>query len=428
MENKDPISIGKRVTLAGVGINLALGILYAWSVIKASIPEAWGWTDAQKSDPYALACFVFAATMIPAGKLQDKIAPRWVASIGGISVGFGCILAGFAGSSYLGFVIGFGLLGGIGMGFGYAATTPASVKWFPPEKTGVIAGVVVAGFGLAPVYIAPLAEFFLSRYGISGTMILFGVLFLFVVVGLAQLLQNPSADYAPDSKTATHKKTNHTTLPAVDVGWRHMTRSANFWVLWVMYLCGSAAGLMVIGSAAGMAKLSLGNLSFIAVAVLALGNAGGRVLAGMISDRIGRQTTMLFAFMIQGGMVLVPYYFNSNAGILLFSVFIIGACYGANLSLFPSATKDNFGLKSFGLNYGIMFTAWGVGGLVLPRIAGMVKDATGNASLAFHAASILMIIASMLTFLSRRLSMRSVPLQASDKPPVPGEDEAMNAA
>ena len=172
MLNSKLIRKGWRVTLAGTGINLALGVLYTWSVIKAAIPDDWGWTAAQKSDPYAIAIFVFALAMIPAGRLQDKIGPRKVASIGGVMVALGCILAGLAGSSYVGFVVGFGVFGGIGIGFGYAAATPAAVKWFPAAQTGLIAGLVVAGFGLASVYIAPTAQVLLGAYGVSTTMII----------------------------------------------------------------------------------------------------------------------------------------------------------------------------------------------------------------------------------------------------------------
>ena len=123
MATSKTVNKGWRVTFAGTGINLALGVLYTWSIIKAAIPEEWAWTAAQKSDPYAIACFVFALAMIPAGRLQDIIGPRWVASIGGVLVALGCIIAGLAGSSYLGFVIGFGVFGGLGIGFGYASAT-----------------------------------------------------------------------------------------------------------------------------------------------------------------------------------------------------------------------------------------------------------------------------------------------------------------
>jgi nitrate/nitrite transporter NarK len=396
---------GWRVTLAGTGINLALGVLYTWSVIKAAIPDDWGWTAAQKSDPYAIAIFVFALAMIPAGRLQDKIGPRKVASIGGVMVALGCILAGLAGSSYVGFVIGFGVFGGIGIGFGYAAATPAAVKWFPASQTGLIAGLVVAGFGLASVYIAPTAQVLLGAYGVSTTMIIFGIAFFVIVVTLAQFLRNPPPGYVPvDLKAHTRPTHIAAAQPPVDMHWTEMIRTSTFWLFWTMYVFGAAAGLMVIGSAATMAKASLGESAFIAVVVLAVGNAGGRILAGIVSDRIGRQWTLFLAFLLQSVMVLVPLFFAGNATVLLIALLLIGACYGANLTLFPSATKDNFGLKSFGLNYGVMFTAWGVGGLILPRIAGMVKDMTGKEDIAFYIASGLMVCGALLVLANQRTS------------------------
>ncbi|MHC5141824.1 MAG: MFS transporter, partial [Planctomycetota bacterium] len=147
---------GWSVTFAGMGINLALGILYTWSVISKGIPEEWGWNESDKSWPYSVACLVFCLIMVPAGRMQDKLSPRLVATIGGILVSLGFIVASFT-TSLLGFIIAFGVLAGAGIGFGYASATPPSVKWFPPAKTGMIAGIVVSGFGLASVYAAPLA-------------------------------------------------------------------------------------------------------------------------------------------------------------------------------------------------------------------------------------------------------------------------------
>src|SRR5210317_2012006 len=243
MNHSKIVNPGWRVTFAGTGINLALGVLYTWSVIKAAIPADWGWTAAQKSDPYALACFVFAISMIPAGRLQDKIGPRWVATIGGAMVALGCILAGMAGDSYLGFVIGFGIFGGIGIGFGYAAATPAAVKWFPSSQTGMIAGLVVAGFGLASVYIAPTAKALLNAYGVSTTMTIFGVAFFIIVVGLSQLLKNPPEGYVPvDPKADSRPKHVAAAQPTVDMNWKEMVRTSNFWMLWTMYVFGAAAG------------------------------------------------------------------------------------------------------------------------------------------------------------------------------------------
>ncbi len=197
-----PKNRGVTVAAAGTGINLALGILYTWSVLKGGIPPSWQWTAADKALPYSVACLVFAMAMIPAGALQDKMGPRRVATLGGILTGVGCIVASQAGSSLAGFVLGFGVFAGLGLGFGYASATPPAVKWFPPRKTGMVAGIVVAGFGLASVYIAPLATRLLDVFatpnaagvmekGISRTMLVFGVGFLIVVTALAQLLVNP---------------------------------------------------------------------------------------------------------------------------------------------------------------------------------------------------------------------------------------------
>ena len=399
---------GWTVTFAGAGINLALGILYTWSVIKAAIPEAWGWDAAQKSDPYAVACFVFALAMIPAGRLQDRIGPRWVATLGGVLVGLGCLIAGLMGSSYWGFVLGFGVFAGVGIGFGYASATPAAVKWFPSSQTGRIAGIVVAGFGLASVYIAPLAAYLTRTYGVSKSMIFFGIAFLIVVVGLSQLLRNPPAGYDPQNKTGKPTSTKATvTTSGPELSWKQMLATPQFYVLWTMYACGSAAGLMLISVAAPLGQASLGEAAFWVVAVLAVGNAGGRIFAGFVSDWIGRQWTMLAFFMVQAVVIVSLVFAQNHPVMLLMLVFLAGANYGANLTLFPSATKDYFGLKGFGLNYGIMFTAWGVGGLVLPRIAGMVKKSTGNEDLAFYIAGALMVLASALTFVSRALAKKT---------------------
>lgn len=144
---------GWVVTLSGTGINLALGVLYTWSVFSKAIPESWGWSETGKSLPYSIACLVFAFIMVPAGRMQDTIGPRVTAMIGGLLIGLGMIIASQT-TSVLGYVLGFGLLAGAGIGFGYASATPPAVKWFAPAKTGLIAGIVVSGFGLASVYVA----------------------------------------------------------------------------------------------------------------------------------------------------------------------------------------------------------------------------------------------------------------------------------
>src|SRR3954471_6187082 len=184
------------VTGAGVAVNLCLGILYAWSVWKGALlaPKGSspgdpmdganvGWhylSDAEATWAYAICGFTFALFMIPGGRLQDRCGPRVGATLAGLCLGLGCVVAGVM-KSYLGLVVGFGLLGGIGMGLGYAAATPAAVRWFGPHRRGLIVGLVVGGYGGAAVYIAPLAERLIDVYGITGSFVGLGALFAVVV-------------------------------------------------------------------------------------------------------------------------------------------------------------------------------------------------------------------------------------------------------
>ena len=192
---------GWIVVAAGAGINLAFGVLYAWSIFAGKLQETLGWTKTESSIPYTVAIIMFALVMIPAGRLQDKIGPKWVVTIGGLLIGFGCILAGSM-TSLLGLTISFGVLAGSGIGLGYASTTPPTLKWFPPEKKGLISGIVVGGFGLATLYIVPLSNFLLSRYDVFTSFRIMGVIFLFMTLPLAQFVKNPDKPVVSSSTKA----------------------------------------------------------------------------------------------------------------------------------------------------------------------------------------------------------------------------------
>ncbi len=393
---------GWTVTMAAIGINLALGILYSWSVISKAIPAGWGWTEAQKSLPYAVACLVFSLMMIPAGRLQDKIGPRIVASIGGVLVGIGMILASTS-TGLLVFILGFGVLAGTGIGFGYASATPPAVKWFPKEKVGLIAGLVVSGFGLASVYIAPLTQQLTKpqNLGVSKTMLVLGVAFLIVVTLLSQLLKAPPVGYNPNAKTAG----SAVAIAPDDYTPGEVLRTPQFYLLWFMYACGAGAGLMVIGKLAAIAKTQAGmDLGFLLVAALAIGNGGGRIAAGMVSDKIGRKQTLLIVFLVQTVMIFLLSRATAgtvlaNPAVLCVLSAFIGANYGANLAIFPSVTKDFYGLKNFGVNYGLVFTAWGCGGFVLAYLAGMAYDKYHTFAIAYYGSMVLLVLAAAISFL-----------------------------
>ena len=402
---------GWTVTFSGTGINLALGILYTWSVFKGAIKTSidkkdgvFTWDPASLNDPYAICCLVFAFAMILAGKCQDKFGPRVTAFMGGILVSIGLILISQT-TSYAVWVLGFGLLAGTGIGFGYSAATPPALKWFPPQKTGLIAGLVVSGFGLASVYIAPLSQYLLGVWGIQSSMLFFGIAFLVVVCGLSMYLVNPPAGFVPPAAALKPGQQAAAPKPQVDAKPSEMMKTGSFYLIWFIYFIGAGAGLMVIGSVAGMAQKSMGELAFIAVAILAIGNAGGRIIAGIISDRIGRRLTLIIMLLFQAALMLiaVPLVGAQKASpilVVLIATFM-GFCYGTNLSLFPSLTKDNWGLKNFGINYGLVFTAWGVGGFVMGRLSQMLIASTGRYTSSFLTAAVLLVVGAILTVLMK---------------------------
>jgi OFA family oxalate/formate antiporter-like MFS transporter len=389
-------SSGWRVALAGLGINLALGVLYTWSLFKSAIEKDFGWKGDQLNDPYALCCLVFAFAMIAAGRCQDRLGPRLTATIGGLLVAAGFVLISTT-RDYTLWVLGFGVLTGIGLGFGYSSATPPALKWFPPAKTGLIAGLVVAGFGLAPVYLAPLSDYLLRNVGLLHAMLVLGISFAVIVCGLAQFLVNPPAGYLPAASGAAAASSGNELSPG------EIVRTGKFWLLWVLYFIGAGAGLMVISSIGGMAKKSMGGAAFVAVAVMAVGNAGGRIAAGILSDRIGRRFTLLLVLLLQAVLMFVSIPLTSKPGctalLIVLAASAIGFNYGANLSLFPSLTKDLWGLRNFGMNYGCLFTAWGVGGFSLSRLQQMLKASSGGFTSSFATAGILLLLGAFLTLL-----------------------------
>ncbi len=400
-------NIGWRVTFAGLGINLALGILYTWSIFKMAIKESitagdgrYNWSLSALNDPYAVCCLVFAFAMIFAGRIQDRISPRITAVIGGILTGSGLILISFF-NGWFAWIMGFGILMGTGLGFGYASATPPAIKWFPPAKTGMIAGIVVAGFGLASVYIAPLAIFLIERFGLSQAMLIFGVAFLVVVSGLAQFLVNPPEGYVhPDTKAANGSPGS--AAPVLEFSPSQMIRTPAFYKLWLMFCVGSGAGLMIIGGVAGMAKEGMGSLAWVVVALMAVGNAGGRIVAGILSDRIGRVRTLFITLVFQAAVIFSLLRITPDqVTALVVAATLIGFNYGTNLSLFPSATKDFFGLKNFGVNYGLVFSAWGVGGFIFPRVSQMIVAQTQSPAMAYVLAAGLLGVGALLALGTR---------------------------
>jgi len=398
------MATAKRYTVlaAGTGINLALGVLYTWSIFKDSIREAisagkpgsFAWDPATLNDPYAVACLVFAFMMIAAGRAQDKFGARVTAYAGGVLVSLGFLLIAHSVDYWI-WIIGFGGLVGSGIAFGYASATPAALRWFPPAQSGLVTGVVVSGFGLASAYIAPLASYLVKHYGLLNTMLFFGIAFFIVVSLLSLLLVAPPPAGKPDPAAlrAAGKAAVARDIPPVDETPRTLLRKRQFWHLWTLYLVGAGAGLMVIGSISGMAKLSMGEQAFLAVVILAVGNAAGRILAGFLSDKFGRRRILAAVFLFQAVLMFAAVQASQSGSTFLIVLVatLIGFNYGANLALFPSFAKALWGMPHFGANYGLLFTSWGVGGFVMSRLSETLKASSGGYAQPFMVAGLLLL-------------------------------------
>jgi len=358
------------------------------------------------------ACGVFALMMVPGGRVQDVLGPKRVIIAGGICVGLGFILSYFW-LTLIGLTISFGIIVGSGIGFVYCSTTPTSIKWFGPEKRGLISGVVVSGFGAASIYAAPLTEFLILNLGLEMTMLILGVAFLVAILFFAQLIKVPPEGYIPpglelsNSVGSGEGKTDNRYKPGekvtkTDFQWNEVIRTPRFWMLWVMFCFSALAGLMMVGHLSPIAVQQTGvSLGFYLVATLAVFNALGRVGGGIMTDKLGGLTTMYIIFGLQGiNFFLFDLY--TTVPLLLIGTIVAGYCYGALLSVFPATTADLFGVKNLGINYGLLFTSWGIGGVFGGYLGGTVRDLTGTYATAYLVAASLLVVCIFMTYLIRK--------------------------
>jgi MFS transporter, OFA family, oxalate/formate antiporter len=412
------------VVFAGTAINLCLGILYAWSVwTKAliNVPKAGqlitegpaaGWTyltNAEAATPFSLCVIIFALLMIPGGRIQDRLGPKVGAITGGLFLAVGCIVAGLM-KSYGGLVFGFGVLGGIGMGIGYAAPTPAALKWFGPHKRGLIAGLVVGGYGGAALYISPLAAHLINTGGVTYSWIFLGIFFAAVVIIAGSLLAWPEPGYVPPAAPvkagAAPAKAAGT---IIDWSPSEIVKTWQFYALVIMFIGTTQSGLLIIGNAAGILATTAKGIAFFAANAWILAsygglvNACGRVGTGMYSDKIGRDNAYTLNCLISAlCLFLLPAIIASGNILLLFiAVGIAYWQYGGGLALMPAYTADFFGPKNLGMNYGLVFLGWGLG-FFMTRLGGSIKDWTGSLTWAFIMSAIVLIIAVVVSRVTKR--------------------------
>ncbi len=370
-----------------------------------------GWVylnNAEAATPFSLCVIMFALLMIPGGKIQDKISPKFGATLGGLFLAVGCIIAGIM-KSYTGLIIGFGILGGIGMGIGYAAPTPAALKWFGPHRRGLIAGLVVGGFGGAALYIGPLAKYLLTDYGITNSFVILGIFFATVVIVAGQLIKIPTAGYVPAAPRVA--QTAKQLAASTKHNWEasEMIKTWQFYALVFMFILTTQSGLLIIANAAGLLSKTGAKIPFFAanawllVSFGGLINALGRVGTGFYSDKIGRLNAYCLNCSLSAlCLFTLPYIIGSENIFLLFlAVGVAFWQYGGGLSLMPAFVGDFYGPKNLGFNYGLVFIGWGLG-FFMARLGGTIKDITGSLNYAFYISGALLIVGVILAFSTSR--------------------------
>jgi OFA family oxalate/formate antiporter-like MFS transporter len=370
-------------------MNLALGSLYAWSVFVLPLEKEFGWKRAQTSWVFTIAIVTFAITFVLAGRIQDKLGPRPCALVGAVLVSVGFFAASMTTSLIFLYAV-FGVVVGAGNGFGYATPIPVASKWFP-DKRGLVVGLMVGAYGASSAIIGPLATGWIETIGWRPTFQLLGVGFFALGMVGTWLMVNPPSGYRPLGWTpqAAAAGNSRDYTPA------EVLRTPRFYQMWVAYCLGTTAGLMTISQLVPFARsagLTAAAATF-AITVGAVGNAGGRILSGWLSDTIGRLTTL--RVMILGSAIAMPalFVFREQTVLLYILVGAVYWCYGTQLSVFASTTADMYGTRNLGMNYGLMFTAWGAAGIIGPMIGARVYDGFGAYRYAFYAAGVLALVA-----------------------------------
>ncbi|OPY07356.1 MAG: putative MFS-type transporter YhjX [Syntrophaceae bacterium PtaB.Bin095] len=383
------------VVVGAMLIQVSLGAVYIYSVFKPSLSAKFpSWSPTDLALPSQLILAFFALGVIFAGKIQDKIGPRIVASVGGVMLGTGLIIASYADTLTM-FTLAFSVIGGLGIGAAYVCPIATCVKWFP-DKRGMITGLAVAGFGAGALVFTPIAKSFIASSGIMPTFMYLGIIFLVAVVLGAQLMVVPPAGYKPEGWTPPAPAPGAAAAAGADFTTGEMLRTPQFYFLWITYFAGCMAGLMIIMNitnmwqspsmielAKGMPTVTKDAFKTIAdqgawaVMIVAILNAAGRLVWGQVSDMIGRKMTLIIIFAYAGAIMLALKMFTSYP-MFLFGVCSIGFCFGGFLGLYPAVTADYFGTKNVGANYGLMFAAYGAGGLIGPWLAPKLMNIVGK--------------------------------------------------
>jgi MFS transporter, OFA family, oxalate/formate antiporter len=359
-----------RHALIAVWIQAINAVVYSWSVFRGPLTQLHGWSRAQTIMPYRYSLLLVTVGAIVGGLWQDRKGPRIVATVGALMLAAGCLISALLGGSLTWLVIGYGLIGGFGGGMVYVVPIANLVRWFP-DKRGMMVGLAVMGSGLSPLFWSPLIEGVVGRdpsrvhTTLPLAFFLMAAIFVVAVAGPAQLFRLPPAGWKPPGWTTP---VDRSAVRESSAG--HMLTTWQFYALWLAFGLGVSVGLTAIGQASPLIQevsragtpISAG----LAVGIMGIFNATGRLSWGAVSDRIGRKSALFGMSCVS--MIACLALLRTATG---FWEVVTGLClaafaYGGFLAVMPAFSADYFGQSHVGGNYGLLFFAWGVCGFLVP--------------------------------------------------------------
>jgi OFA family oxalate/formate antiporter-like MFS transporter len=398
------------VVVGAILIQLCLGAIYAWSVFTKPLVEA-GWTKAQTQGVFAAGLALFAIVMVIAGRMMPKVGPRTLALAGGVVLGIGYLLAGLVGGTNFWLIFFFiGIIGGSGIGLAYVVPIAVGMRWFP-DKKGLITGLAVAGFGFGATIWVKLAGSWghlIENMGLSTTFMVYGIVFTVAVVLGGLTMVFPPEGWQPEGWEPPKAAPGTAAAGSVNFESGEMLSTPQYFMIFLTFLFGAGAGLMSIGLmklfpsealvANGMDATKASAVAGTAIAVFfSLANGLGRIGWGAIADKIPAKLALVIMTGMQGVLVILFPYMAGTTALLYLGATLIGFNFGGNFALFPTITAETFGTKNIGKNYGWVFLAYGVGGIVGPMMGGKLGD-MGNFPLAFTIAGAGCLLAAAIVF------------------------------
>ena len=388
------------IAFAGVLLQMALGAVYAWSVFRIPLAKQFHWTISQVTLTFTIAIMVLGFASFFGGLWLKRVGPRVVALTGGALYGSGVFLASFSYHGLWWLYLTYGVIGGIGLGFGYIVPISVLVKWFP-DRRGLMTGIAVGGFGAGALVTAPAATRLIQSVGVLQTFAYLGVAFLIVSVVSGYFMQNPPEGWQPEGWTPKPKELGQRSTEDLTLG--GALKTWQWWALWMLLFLNTSAGISVISQEAPMFQELAKVTAIVAagmVGIVSIGNAVGRVFWAWASDTLGRRTTFAAMFVLQVALFWFLPSLHSAASVTVVG-FIILLCYGGGFGTMPAFAADYFGSANVGSIYGLMLTAWGFASAFGPLLIAHMRQSSGSFAGGLHAIALVMTSSVVLPLLVR---------------------------